>query len=232
MSHESNVYVFFGLPGSGKGSQASRLKKALKIPHISSGDLLREEIKRGSPLGDLINGFIKKGLFPPDEMVIEMVINRTKKQDCQNGYILDGLPRTLNQAQILDQKLLGIHSLIFINITISELDLIERLLGRRVCTQCATNYHVDFAPPKNESQCDRCQAPLMTREDDQKHVIENRIEIFRKHFNPMLKYYHQRPSWIEIDSVGSPQDCFDSLLEKLSPYIEESSLQKSRKALV
>ncbi len=214
-SLKTNVFIFFGPPGSGKGEQATRLSKNFDIPHISCGALLRQECDKGTQLGKYFNELIKKGHFPADEHVVKMIESRIKLQDCKEGFILDGFPRTINQAHILDELLFSNHNLTFINITINEEVLSTRLVGRRVCPSCTQTYHISFLPPKIDEICDRCSTGLITRNDDRKEVICERLKIFNQKFAPMLEYYENRLNWIEIESSGTPQECFERLVNLL-----------------
>ena len=214
-----NVYIFFGPPGAGKGEQATRLSKALEIPHISSGDLLRLEAKKTTPFAEQLNHLLSQGQFPNDSCIIEIIKNRITQEDCFHGFILDGFPRTLNQAQVLDQCLSDSHNLILINITIAEKTLLERLLGRRICTHCARTFNINFLPPKKEKICDDCHGALITRDDDKEEIILKRFEIFNQKFCPIAQYYQGRSNWIEIKSEGSPQECFYLLIDQLEPLL-------------
>lgn len=219
MTMKPPLYIFFGPPGAGKGEQAKRLSKHLDIPHISSGDLLREECKRKTPLGNYFSDLIKKGHFPEDKYIIEMITHRVNQDDCKNGFILDGVPRTLNQAKIVDQTFTENFELIFIEYKIEIETLLERLLGRRICPECAQTYHIKFLPPKIHDQCDHCSTKLITRSDDTEEVIKERLKIFNEKFKPMLKYYQNHNNWIPLESKGSPRDCFNALLLALSSKI-------------
>lgn len=214
-THKTPIYIFFGPPGSGKGEQSKRLSKHLSIPHISSGDLLRAECSKGTPLGLYFNEIIKKGHFPPDEHIVRLIEERIRNDDCTNGFILDGVPRTLNQAKIVDEKFLDTHKLYFIKVSILKETLLKRLLGRRVCPNCSKTYHIQFMPPEKENLCDLCQTHLITRNDDQEDVILERLKIFNDQFSQMLNYYKDRENWIEIQSEGSPQECFNALIHSL-----------------
>lgn len=213
------LYIFFGPPGAGKGEQAKRLSKHLEIPHISSGDLLREECKKKTPLGNYFNELIQKGHFPEDKYIIQIITNRIAKGDCKNGFILDGVPRTLNQSKIVDETFNNDFELIFIEYTIEVETLLTRLLGRRVCPGCSQTYHVQFLPPKVAGICDHCQSSLSKRSDDNEEVIKERLKIFNEKFEPMKKYYHNHKNWISLESKGSPSECFDALLAALNSLI-------------
>lgn len=219
-STKPTIFVFFGPPGAGKGEQAKRLSKALEIPHISSGDLLRQEGKNSTPLAAHINALISQGHFPDDSCIIEIIEKRIAQNDCSHGFILDGFPRTLNQAHVLDRRLQASHNLIFINIVIEQETLLKRLMGRRICTSCARTFHIHFLPPKNEGFCDDCHHPLTIREDDKEEVILKRFEIFKQKFLPIAQYYEQRRSnWIEVKSEGTPKECFHLLIDQLEPLL-------------
>ena len=212
---------FFGPPGAGKGEQARRLSENLQIPHISSGALLREESKKKTPFSAHINKLLKAGQFLADEQIIEIISNRIQDSDCQQGFILDGFPRTLNQARVLDDKLSKDFSLSFINISIKEETLIKRLMGRRICSSCTQTYHIDFLPPKQMGICNLCSSSLTIRNDDTKEVITKRLEIFNQEFLPMVEYYQDHKSWFEVPSEGTPLGCFEKLLDHLAPALNQ-----------
>ncbi|MCH9633060.1 MAG: adenylate kinase [Chlamydiae bacterium] len=218
-SLKTNVFIFFGPPGSGKGEQAKRLSENFDIPHISSGTLLRQESDKGTELGKYFNELIKNGNFPADEHIVTIIKNRIVQPDCTEGFILDGFPRTLNQVYILEKLLSSTHSFTFINITINEDVLTTRLMGRRICSSCTRTYHISFLPPKVDDVCDTCSTRLVARNDDRKEVICKRLEIFNKKFEPILEHYKNYLNWVEVESKGTPEQCFESLIKQLESKI-------------
>lgn len=210
------IFIFFGPPGAGKGAQAKKLSKHLNIPHISSGDLLREECKKKTPLGNYFNELIKQGHFPADSYIIELITKRVGQEDCSKGFILDGVPRTLNQSKILDDQFEKSHEIYFIHVKILKETLLERLLGRQICPSCNETYHQKFLPPKASGKCNICLTSLKTRDDDNEKVINERLKIFNETFAPMLDYYQGRENWITLVSDNSIEECFKLLLDKLN----------------
>ena len=215
MTDKQLIYILFGPPGSGKGTQAKLISKEYNIPHISSGNLLREMTSQDTTEAKEIKSYLDRGEFPPEELVIKMIFNRIEKEDCKKGFILDGFPRTLHQVKELDKKYPQLNQHIYIDIECSKQTIIERLSGRRICPKCQRNYHIKYAPPKTEGICDNCHTKLIIRSDDQPDIINKRVEIFKKQFEPMKEYYHNRENWIEIDASGSIEECFKSLKNKL-----------------
>lgn len=183
--------ILLGPPGAGKGTQSVVLAKKYGIPHISTGDILREAVKGGLPLGIKAKSYMDKGELVPDELVTGIVVERLKKADTNNGYILDGFPRTLKQAEELDAALKNADSTIdmVIYFATSSAVAIERLSGRRVCKSCGFNYHVKNIPPKVENTCDKCGSILFQRPDDNEETVRNRLKIYEEQTKPLIDYY-------------------------------------------
>jgi adenylate kinase len=205
--------IFLGAPGAGKGTLASLLSKDYGIPQISTGDLFRAAVKDGSELGRKVKGIMEKGELVPDSLTVELVKERLGKPDAQQGYILDGFPRTVAQADALAefQKIDAA-----INFKISDQLVIRRLSGRRVCRSCGAIYHIDNMPPKKEGVCDACGGELYIRDDDKIESIKNRLRVFKEQTEPLIAYYRKEGLLQEIDSSKSPQDSIGqikSLLE-------------------
>jgi len=205
--------IFLGAPGAGKGTLATLLSKDYGIPQISTGDLFRAAVKDGSELGRKVKGIMEKGELVPDSLTVELVRERLAKPDAQQGYILDGFPRTVAQADALaeSQKIDAA-----INFRISDELVIRRLSGRRVCRSCGAIYHIDNMPPKVEGTCDRCGGELYIRDDDKIESIKNRLRVYKEQTEPLIAYYREEGLLQEIDSSKSPQDSLGqikSLLE-------------------
>ena len=205
--------IFLGAPGAGKGTLASLLSKDYGIPQISTGDLFRAAVKDGSELGRKVKGIMQKGELVPDSLTVELVKERLGKPDAQQGYILDGFPRTVAQADALAefQKIDAA-----INFRISDQLVIRRLSGRRVCRSCGAIYHIDNMPPKKEGVCDACGGELYIRDDDKIESIKNRLRVYKEQTEPLIAYYRKEGLLQEIDSSKSPQDSIGqikSLLE-------------------
>lgn len=195
------IIVLLGPPGSGKGTQAAYLKQYLKIPHIATGDILREAVKNSLPLGVKAQEYMKQGALVPDELIIEMMAHRLEKPDCQKGFILDGFPRSEVQAKAFDQTLAekGWTISKTINLTVHKQLLIERLSGRRTCGKCGTNYHIKYNPPKKMNLCDLCDGELYQREDDKTETIDRRLNVYQQQTAPLIKYYQDRLTNISGD---------------------------------
>jgi len=207
--------VFLGPPGIGKGTYASAISKMYGIPHISTGDIFREEIKRGTELGRRIKEYVERGELVPDEIVIEVVRERLSREDCKKGFILDGFPRTLRQAQALDEMATLDLAL---NFVAPDEVIIERLSGRRICRRCGAIYHVKFMPPKVEGVCDICGGELYQREDDKPEVIKRRLELYRRQFKPILDFYRAKGILVDVDASEQADVVIPRIVEVLKRH--------------
>lgn len=210
-------FIYLGPPGSGKGTQAEYLSQYLRLPHIATGDILRQAIAKDNSLGGKVKTFIQQGTLVPDELMIEIISARLRQTDCLNGFILDGFPRTLAQAKALDELLRVIYypadlpakdvtawladKIKIINLEVPEVVLIERLSGRRVCKGCGTNFHLKYSPPKNPGICDHCRAELFQREDDKPETIKRRLKVYYQETQPLIDYYGGRVINIAADQT-------------------------------
>lgn len=183
--------VLMGLPGAGKGTQADKIVSKYNIPHISTGDMFRAAIKDGTELGLQAKSFMDQGALVPDEVTIGIVRERLSKPDCDNGFLLDGFPRTVAQAEALEAMLADLNKKIdfVINIDVDQSILMERLTGRRICKDCGATYHLVFNPPANEGVCDRCGGELYQRADDNADTVQNRLEVNIQQTKPLLDFY-------------------------------------------
>ncbi len=183
--------ILLGPPGAGKGTQAKKLTQAFAVPQISTGDMLRAAVKNGTALGAQAKAFMDAGGLVPDEVVIGIVKERLAEPDCGNGFILDGFPRTIPQAEALDRvtKELGKEIRFVLSLEVDQDDLMERLCGRRTCTGCGAMYHVKFNPPKTGGKCDKCETALIQRDDDKEETIKNRLSNYNRATAPLLDYY-------------------------------------------
>lgn len=214
------VVVLMGPPGAGKGTHAGPLSEHLGIPHISTGDLFREHIRSQSLLGVEAKKYIDQGKLVPDELVLNMLFARVSAPDCKNGYILDGFPRTLSQAQALDNRLGSQHQLAVLNLNLSDETIVQRVTGRIACKECGRPFHKTYDPPQKEGVCDQCNGPLLQREDDREEVVCKRLEVYRNQTQPLLAYYAQKEGLKEIDSQKTKEQVFHNVLEAL-PLMQE-----------
>ncbi|WP_409303785.1 adenylate kinase [Peribacillus sp. SCS-155] len=193
--------VLMGLPGAGKGTQAERIVEKYDIPHISTGDMFRAAIKDGTELGLKAKSFMDKGELVPDEVTIGIVRERLSKEDCKKGFLLDGFPRTVAQAEALENILEDLDRKInyVINISVDKDILMERLTGRRICKNCGATYHLVFNPPAEEGKCDRCGGELYQRADDNEETVQNRLEVNLKQTQPLLDFYEEKGYVRNID---------------------------------
>ena len=201
--------ILLGAPGAGKGTQAAMIAEEFKVPHISTGDILRRNMKEGTPLGLKAKAFVESGGLVPDEVVIGLVEDRLSKQDCQNGYILDGFPRTIAQAEALD-KVARID--LAINIDVPFETIIERLGGRRVCV-CGETYHVSMLG--GENTCKRCGKELFIRDDDKPETVKNRLRVYSEQTQPLIDYYRSQNKVVDIKANGTKEEIFADIKKVL-----------------
>lgn len=209
--------VLLGPPGAGKGTQASSIVKKYNIPHISTGDIFRANIKEGTALGTKAKEYMDKGLLVPDELVVSIVKDRLTKEDCKDGFLLDGFPRTVNQAEALNSELslMGIRLDRVVNIEANSQILIQRAIGRRICKECGATYHVSFNPPKVEGICDLDNAPLFQRDDDIEETVATRIQVYENQTQPLIDYYQQKGLLLDINGIKPIDEIFNTIVEAL-----------------
>ena len=193
--------ILLGAPGAGKGTQADIISQRLNIPTISTGNMLRAAVKNGTPIGLKAKEYMDAGKLVPDEVIIGIVAERLAEADCANGYILDGVPRTIAQAEALEAA--GIHFDVVLSIEISDQEIIARMGGRRACTACGATYHVVSAPSKVEGKCDKCGTDLVLRDDDKPETVKNRLEVYHKETEPLKDFYAQRGNLKSVDNQPS-----------------------------
>jgi adenylate kinase len=205
--------VFLGPPGAGKGTQAKRLSEEFKWPHISTGDILREAVSKGTELGKRAKEYMEKGELVPDEVVIGIIKDRLKLEDAQGGFILDGFPRTVNQARSLDEVLKeegnSLDSVLYFEV--SEEEVVRRLTGRRTCSKCGAIFHLIYNPPKNSDICDLCQGELTQREDDREETVKNRLKVYLSQTVPLIDYYREKGVLREIDAGKSEDQVYEEI---------------------
>ncbi|MDR3564676.1 MAG: adenylate kinase [Negativicutes bacterium] len=214
--------LLMGPPGAGKGTQAEKLVEKYKTPHISTGDIFRAAVKEGTPLGRQAKEYMDAGQLVPDSVTIGIVKERLAKADCQTGFILDGFPRTLEQAAALDVTLgeLDIKIDQVINITVPDDELVQRVTGRRICRNCGATYHVVFNPVAKPGECDKCQGEIFQRADDQEETVKKRLTVYGAQTQPLIEYYRERGLYSEIDG----RQAIDKVLEDI-----EISLRGARR---
>jgi adenylate kinase len=210
--------ILLGPPGAGKGTQAKMMIDRYQIPQISTGDILRANLKEKTPLGLKAKTYMDKGQLVPDEVVIDIIQERLKEKDCQKGYMLDGFPRTVAQARALDKVLADMNSKIdhVVSIEVDKGELVKRLTGRRTCRQCGRGYHVIFDPPVNKGVCDKCQGELYQRDDDNEDTVRNRLEVYDAQTFPLIEYYKEKNLLRPIDGQGGIQQIFERIVKALS----------------
>lgn len=208
------ILALFGPPGSGKGTQAKRLVQALAIPQLATGDMLREVIKRGAPLGKRADEFMAKGQLVPDDLMIELIRERIAQPDCRDGFMLDGFPRTVAQAEALEQMLQRLSRSIdhVLSFQVEREELVKRLSGRLVCSGCGTSFHENSKTPKLKGICDACGGALVRREDDAPDVVRARLEIFTRSTAPVEEYYRKAGVLRVLDAVGTESEVFNRIL--------------------
>jgi adenylate kinase len=207
VAQELNL-ILFGPPGAGKGTQAERLRKDFELPYIATGDMLRENVKEQTELGKKAKEYMDAGDLVPDDLIVAMAADRLSHDDAQDGFILDGFPRTIDQAEALDRQLSELSRRVTaaLLIDVPDEEVIRRLSGRRMCVKSGHNYHVEFDPPKHEGVCDQDGSRLVQREDDKPEVIENRLRVYHEKTKPLVDYYDERGLMRRIDGTRDPAD--------------------------
>ena len=209
--------VLLGPPGAGKGTQAARIVEKYGVPHISTGDIFRANIKAGTELGKRAQEYMNRGELVPDELVVEIATDRLAADDCKEGFLLDGFPRTVFQAEKLDEFLASKGRKIehVLNIEVGRDDLMARLTGRRVCKSCGASFHVVNIPPKQEGICDNCGAELVQRADDNEETASNRIEVYNRETKPLIDYYEKAGNIVNIDGGKAAEEVFAAIADRL-----------------
>lgn len=206
--------VFLGPPGAGKGTQAAKLSESLGIPTISTGHIIRQAMADGTPVGKIAEDYIKRGALLPDDVVAALVAERLKADDCQAGYILDGFPRTLVQAEIMDKTGIAVDRVI--DIEVADDAIVKRMSGRRVCGKCGASFHIEYNKPQQEGICDTCGEALSTREDDAPEVVLKRLTVYHEQTEPLKAYYEKQKKLVEIDGEGSVEAIFRQVVAAAS----------------
>ncbi len=209
--------ILLGPPGAGKGTQAKRVIEEFDIPHISTGDIFRKNIKEKTELGQKVEGLLAQGKLVPDELTIEIVWDRLDQEDCKNGFLLDGFPRTIPQAEALDEGLAkrGLKLDRVLNIDVDKDSLVKRLSGRRVCPNCGASYHIDNNPTKVEGICDACQTPVIQREDDKEETVLDRIKVYDSQTKPLVDFYSKQDLVFTVDGTLPIDEITNKLVTEL-----------------
>ena len=209
--------VMLGAPGAGKGTQAKMIAAKYQIPHISTGDIFRANIKNGTELGKKAKSYIDQGLLVPDELTVDLVIDRLAQDDCKNGYILDGFPRTIPQAEALDAALakLGEKMDYAIDVDVPDENIVNRMSGRRACLKCGATYHIEYAAPKTENVCDTCGEALVLRDDDKPETVSKRLKVYHEQTQPLIDYYTEQGVLKTVDGTRSLDEVFQAIVEIL-----------------
>ncbi len=210
--------IMLGAPGAGKGTQAKMIAEKFSIPHVSTGDIFRANIKNGTELGMEAKKYMDEGLLVPDELTVRILLDRVAQDDCKNGYVLDGFPRTIPQAQVLEDALskLGDKIDYAINVDVPDENIINRMSGRRACVSCGATYHLVHIPPKSEGICDKCSAELILRDDDKAETVKNRLGVYHKQTQPLIEFYESKGVLKSVDGTVDMKDVFAAIVDILS----------------
>lgn len=206
--------IMLGAPGAGKGTQAKMIAEKYGIPHISTGDIFRYNIKNGTELGKEAKKYMDQGLLVPDELTVKILLGRVAQDDCKNGYVLDGFPRTIPQAEVLEEALtkLGDRIDYAINVEVPDENIVKRMGGRRACVNCGATYHIEHVPPKKEGICDNCGSELILRDDDKPETVKNRLSVYHKQTQPLIDFYNGKGVLRTVDGTVDMKDVFNAIV--------------------
>ena len=209
--------VMLGAPGAGKGTQAKMIAEKYGIPHVSTGDIFRANIKNGTELGKEAKQYMDQGKLVPDELTVKILLDRVAQDDCKNGYVLDGFPRTIPQANVLDEGLTKLGDKIdyAVNVDVPDENIINRMGGRRACVACGATYHVVYNAPKTEGICDVCGKELIIRDDDQPETVKNRLNVYHEQTQPLIDFYEAKGVLKSVDGTVDMKDVFAAIVEIL-----------------
>lgn len=205
--------IMLGAPGAGKGTQAKMIADKYGVPHISTGDIFRANIKNGTELGMEAKKYMDQGLLVPDELTVRILLDRVAQDDCKNGYVLDGFPRTIPQAEVLDSELtkLGDHIDYAINVDVPDENIVKRMSGRRACLTCGATYHIEHVPPKKEGICDVCGSELVLRDDDKPETVKNRLNVYHEQTQPLIDFYTEKGVLKTVDGTVPIEEVFAAI---------------------
>ncbi|MBO5241333.1 MAG: adenylate kinase [Lachnospiraceae bacterium] len=206
--------IMLGAPGAGKGTQAKMIADKYNVPHVSTGDIFRANIKNGTELGMEAKKYMDQGLLVPDELTVKILLDRVAQDDCRNGYVLDGFPRTIPQAEVLDNELTKLGETIdfAIDVNVPDENIINRMSGRRACLACGATYHIAHVPPKQEGICDRCGKELVLRDDDKPETVKNRLEIYHEQTQPLIDFYTKKGVLKTVDGTVPMNEVFEAIV--------------------
>lgn len=205
--------IMLGAPGAGKGTQAKMIADKYGVPHISTGYIFRANIKNGTELGMEAKKYMDQGLLVPDELTVRILLDRVAQDDCKNGYVLDGFPRTIPQAEVLDSELtrLGDHIDYAINVDVPDENIVKRMSGRRACLTCGATYHIEHVPPKKEGICDVCGSELVLRDDDKPETVKNRLNVYHEQTQPLIDFYTEKGVLKTVDGTVPMEEVFAAI---------------------
>lgn len=209
--------IMLGAPGAGKGTQAKQIAGKYSIPHISTGDIFRANIKNGTDLGKKAKEYMDQGLLVPDELTCDLVMDRIQQDDCKNGFVLDGFPRTIPQAEALDAALtkIGEHMDYAIDVDVPDESIVSRMSGRRACLDCGATYHIVSLPPKTEGKCDHCGSDLVLRDDDKPETVQKRLTVYHEQTQPLIDYYQKQGILKSVDGTQPMEAVFTAITDIL-----------------
>lgn len=209
--------IMLGAPGTGKGTQAKKIAAKYNIPHISTGDIFRANIKNGTELGKKAKTYMDQGLLVPDDLVVDLVVDRVGQDDCERGYVLDGFPRTIPQAEALTKALADMGQKVdyAIDVDVPDENIVRRMSGRRACVGCGATYHVVYAPTKKEGICDTCGGELILRDDDKPETVQKRLNVYHEQTQPLIDYYTEAGILKTVDGTVDIDDVFQSIVDIL-----------------
>lgn len=205
--------IMLGAPGAGKGTQAKMIADKYGVPHVSTGDIFRANIKNDTELGMEAKKYMDQGLLVPDELTVRILLDRVAQDDCKNGYVLDGFPRTIPQAEVLDSELtkLGDHIDYAINVDVPDENIVKRMSGRRACLTCGATYHIEHVPPKKEGICDVCGSELVLRDDDKPETVKNRLNVYHEQTQPLIDFYTEKGVLKTVDGTVPMEEVFAAI---------------------
>lgn len=203
-----------GAPGAGKGTQAKKIAERYGLPHVSTGDIFRANIKNGTELGMEAKKYMDQGMLVPDELTVKILLDRVAQEDCKNGYILDGFPRTIPQAEVLDKALTELGDKIdyAVNVHVPDENIVNRMSGRRACVSCGGTYHVVYAPTKKEGICDACGGELILRDDDKPETVQKRLAVYHEQTQPLIDFYQNKGILVEVDGTKEMAEVFEAIV--------------------